>query len=168
MRGNKMLIKLKIEKCVSAFLFFSTLFFTGLCKNVKAQSKSEIIITIERTACLGSCPIYYAEIYLDGTVVYKGEKFVKVEGEKQYKIPQVRIKMLIEEFQKINYFSLNDKYETDKNGMSITDQPTTITSIKLNGKQKKVVNYYGAPKELEKLENKIDDFADLLDYVGPI
>jgi hypothetical protein len=161
-------IKLKIGDCVAAFLFVSTLFIFGLCENVKAQSKSETLITIERTACFGSCPIYSAEIYSDGTVIYKGKDFVKIEGEKRYKIPQVRIKMLIEEFQKANYFSLKDKYETDENGMIITDQPTTITSIVLNGKQKKVVNYYGAPKELEKLENKIDDLADLLDYVDPL
>lgn len=148
---------------------FSILFLFGLSATAIAQSKpdSEIFITIERKACFGSCPVYSAVIYTDGTVDYKGEHFVKVEGEKRYEIPQVRIEMLIEEFQKIDYFSLKEKYETDENGISITCLPTTITSIALDGKQKKVVNYYCAPEALEKLENKIEYLADLLEYIGP-
>ena len=60
---------------------------------------------------------------------------------------------------------MKNKYEFDENGMSFTDLPTTTTSISLNGKYKKVVNYYGTPKELNELENKIDEVAGLKKFI---
>ena len=132
------------------------------------KSDSEIIITIEREACFGSCPVYSAQIYVDGTVIYDGKDFVKVTGKKQHKISEAKVKELVKAFDQIKYFSLKDRYEADENGMSVTDQPTTTTSISLNGKQKKVVNYYCAPKQLEKLENTIDKIAGLYEYIGPL
>ncbi len=46
-----------------------------------AQENSQPVITLERTACFGACPVYTLSIYADGTVVYNGERFVDVEGE---------------------------------------------------------------------------------------
>ena len=147
----------------------STLFVIVLNLSAVAQQKSDskIIITIEKEACFGSCPVYSAQIYTDGTVLYEGKDFVKVTGKKQHKISEEKVKELVKAFEQIKYFSLKDKYESDENGMSVTDQPTTTTTISLNGKQKKVVNYYCAPKELEELENTIDRIAGLYEYISP-
>ena len=135
-----------------------------------AQQKptSEIIITIEREACFGSCPVYSAQIYADWTVIYDGKDFVKIIGKKQHKISEENLKKLIEAFEQVKFFSLKDRYDSDENGMSVTDQPTTTTTISLDGKKKKVVNYYCAPKELEKLEDTIDRIAGLHEYIGPV
>ena len=57
---------------------------------------------------------------------------------------------------------------TDENGMSVTDMPTTTTSICLNGKKKRVVNYYHAPRKLDELEDKIDSLAGLYSLLGPL
>jgi len=127
-----------------------------------------IVITIERTGCFGTCPVYSAQIHADGTVVYVGKDNVKEIGERRFKISQERIQELIKEFQRINYFSLKDRYETDEKGMSVTDQPTTTTSICLDGKKKSVVNYYYAPRELDALEDKIDSLAGLYKFLGPL
>lgn len=128
----------------------------------------DIVITIEREVCFGGCPAYSAQIYADGTVVYVGKENVKVIGEKRFKISREGIQTLIKEFERIDYFSLKDKYDVDENGMSVTDQPTTTTSICLAGKKKKVVNYYCAPKQLEQLEDKIDSVAGLFEFLGPL
>src|SRR5205085_3979605 len=132
------------------------------------QPAAKILITIKREVCFGSCPIYSAEIYSDGTVVYHGEGNVKVEGEKRHRITNDRVAELIRAFQRINYFSLKDRYEVDENGHSVTDRPTTTTSLSLNGKYKKVVDYYCAPKELLALEDLIDKLAGLYEYIGPL
>lgn len=128
----------------------------------------DVVITIERSSCFGTCPIYSAKIYGDGRVVYVGKEYVKETGERRFKIPQERIQELIREFQRIDYSSLKDKYDADENGNSLTDLPTTITSICLDGKKKKVVNYYGAPRKLDELEDKIDSLAGLHKYLGPL
>jgi hypothetical protein len=165
---NGMFITIKTKNFLPFGLFLLLTFsFCGLCSEVKAQQKSnsEVLITIEREACFGPCPVYSAHIFSDGTVIYNGKDFVGATGEKRYKISQDQIRELIEAFVKIKYFSLKDKYEADENGKSVTDLPTTTTSLSLDGKQKKVVNYYGAPKELNELENKIDRIAGLNEFI---
>ncbi len=132
------------------------------------KCEGDVLITIERGACFGSCPIYSAQIYADGTVVYVGKNYVKTIGEQRFKISQDRIQNLIKEFERIDYWSLKDKYETDENGVSVTDLPTTTTSICLDGKKKRVVNYYHAPRKLDELEDKIDSLAGLYSLIGPL
>jgi len=63
---------------------------------------------------------------------------------------------------------LKDRYDVDENGMSVTDQPTTTTSICLGGKRKRVVDYYFAPKELVQLEDRIDSLLGLYQFLGPL
>ncbi|MEO7674247.1 MAG: DUF6438 domain-containing protein [Pyrinomonadaceae bacterium] len=159
---------MKIKTFIS--VGFLLLLIFASCSEIKAQQKSDakILITIQREACFGSCPIYSAQIYDDGTVIYNGKDNVGVIGEKRYKISQNKVKELIEAFGKIKYFSLKNKYEADEKGMSVTDLPMTTTSISFEGKQKKVINYYGAPKELEELENKIDKVAGLYEFIFAI
>ena len=164
-----MFVKSKTKNSFPAsLLLLSTLFIFGLYVNTNAQknSDSKILITIEREVCFGSCPAYTARVSDDGTVGYKGIDFVKVKGKKRYKIPKDKVQELVKAFEQINYFTLKDKYEADENGMSYTDLPTTTTSITVNGKYKKVVNYYGAPKELDELENKIDEILGLKKFIG--
>jgi hypothetical protein len=38
-------------------------------------------IKLERTACLGTCPIYSVTIFSVGRLEYKGEMFVKAKGD---------------------------------------------------------------------------------------
>lgn len=161
---------MRIKSHLPLMLFLLALAFFSLCPNVIAQEKpdSKIVITIKREVCFGSCPVYSAQIYEDGTVVYVGEAFVKVEGERRHRITEDRVRELIKAFERINYFSLKDRYAVDENGQSVTDQPTTTTSISLNGKYKKVVDYYCAPKELVALEDLIDKLAGLYEYIGPL
>src|SRR5215510_2865259 len=65
----------------------------------------KVVITIERTSCFGSCPVYSAQIHADGSVVYLGKRDVKEIGERRFKISQENLQELIKEFQRIDYFS---------------------------------------------------------------
>ena len=115
----------------------------------------EVVITLERTACFGVCPVYTLTIYGDGRIVYEGMRNVRIEGTITTTISEDKIKQLITEFQKIDYFSLKDSYE-ERNA---TDMPSAYTSLTINGKTKTVRHYHGdlnAPKKLTELENKID------------
>jgi len=123
---------------------------------------------MERETCFGDCPAYSVQVYSDGTVIYTGKVNVKEIGEKRFKISQEKIQEVINAFQRINYFSLKDRYDVDDKGMSVTDQPTTTTSICLEGKKKRVVDYYFAPKELEQLEDEIDKLLGLYQFIGPL
>jgi hypothetical protein len=115
---------------------------------------SPVVITIERTACYGMCPVYSLEITGGGTVTYQGRQFVRVIGKAAAKISPESVRQLVAEFERIHYFDLQNLYTA-----RITDLPTTTTSIRIGERFKKVVDHYGAPDELEKLEDRIDEVA---------
>ena len=120
---------------------------------------TDLVITLERTACFGACPVYQLIVYGDGTVVYEGTEFVRVIGIRTTVISQEKVRQLVSEFEGINYFALSDSYED----YMATDLPFAITSIRIDGSTKTVRHYHGdlsAPEELTTLENRIDEIVD--------
>ncbi|MFC1894066.1 DUF6438 domain-containing protein [Chloroflexota bacterium] len=119
----------------------------------------DMVITLERTPCYGFCPVYKLTIGGDGTVVYEGKDFVSIRNREETTISRDEIDQLVKEFKRIDYFSLNDEY-TER---TITDAPSVITSITLDGKTKTIEHYHGdfsAPEELTELEDKIDEIVN--------
>jgi len=51
----------------------------------------------------------------------------------------------------IGYFDLSDEYPSQ-----ISDFPSTITSVKINGKRKHILDRQGAPQKLKEFESLID------------
>lgn len=124
---------------------------------VAAQNRSsaDIVIGIDELGGYGRYPIFKAEIFSDRTVVYKGLHFVPVEGERRFKLSKRQLKDLLAAFEEIDFFSLKDEYRADETGRAFSNYPTTITTFWSGGKQKRVLNYYGAPKALNDLEERL-------------
>ena len=61
-------------------LFFSSCF--NLTKQKELQSP-KIIISLEKTACFGRCPVFKIIIYNNGEALYNGQKFVPVTVNEQ-------------------------------------------------------------------------------------
>ena len=118
------------------------------------------IIKMERTACYGTCPVYSLAIYGNGTVIYNGDRFVNVTGKQVSQISQEKFKQLVREFYSIGYFSLSDEYTS-----SVTDLPSTKTSIQISGIKKSVYDYSNAPQKLRNLEKEIDEFSNSSQWV---
>ena len=57
----------------------------------------DVVITLERTPCFGTCPVYTLAVQGDGTVVYEGKDFVKTKGIMEISIPQAKIDQLVKE-----------------------------------------------------------------------
>jgi len=118
-----------------------------------------LAITLERTVCFGACPVYELTVYGNGTVVYEGRQFVRVVGTRTTIISQEKVRQLVSEFERIDYFALCDSYED----YMVTDLPFAITSITIDERTKTVRHYHGdlsAPEELTELENRIDEIVD--------
>jgi len=123
----------------------------------------DVIITLERRGCDGQCPVYKLTIYGNGTVIYDGYYFVNVTGKHITNISEGKIRELISEFEKIDYFSLNDSYSSDIIGLG-----SAITSISINGKIKTINHQFGVfglPKELTELEYKIDEIVNSSQWI---
>ncbi len=149
-------------KKILVVVLIISLAFTGLtaCNAEEETVDLEgIIITLERTACYGFCPIYSLTIRGNGSVIYEGENFVETVGKAETVISKEKVEQLISEFEKSDYDSFKDSY-TER---TITDAPSVITSITKDGKTKTIEHYHGdfnAPEELTELEDKIDEIVN--------
>ena len=127
---------------------------------------SDLVITMERTACHGTCPIYKLAIRGDGTVTYEGQDFVQVKGQQTASLSPAQIQELVSAFEQASFFTLMDYTH-----VNTTDSPTVITSITLNGRSKTVNHYYGdssAPQALFDLESKIDEITNSNQWTGSV
>jgi hypothetical protein len=135
-----------------------------------AQSEPPAVITLERTACFGTCPVYAVRITSDGRVDYEGKQFVRVTGRASATIPPSEFASLARAFEQIGYFALDESYRfiahADGSRSSVTDLPTTITSIRIGERFKQVVDYVGAPAALRDLERRIDATAGTMRWIS--
>jgi len=125
---------------------------------------SDLVITMERTACHGTCPIYKLTIEGNGDVIYEGQDFVQVKGKQTASLGPAQIQDLVSAFEQAKFVTLTDYTHEDS-----TDSPSVITSITRNGKTKTVHHYYGdnsAPQELFDLESKIDQITNSKQWTG--
>ncbi|CAN5294718.1 hypothetical protein BH10ACI1_BH10ACI1_01480 [soil metagenome] len=134
------------------------------------QIPKDLLITIERTGCNGSCPVYNLRIKADGSVSFEGIKYTETKGKAEGKISEDKIRQILKEFANANYFSLKDKYDGDNCPQTAKDHPTVITSIQIGNKTKTVNHNRGCeensaqpisfPPKLTEMENKIDEIVE--------
>lgn len=143
-------------------MIFATLIFIITAFTVSAQKGKDASekdrrggeqiteVTLERTACFGTCPVYKITLRRDGTATYVGREFVERKGTYSGKIYGFeRLAQLIESR---GYFNLKENYT-----VNATDLPSTLTSVVRAGRRKSVTNYGDTgPVELWGIETAID------------
>ena len=125
-------------------LFFCSCFNLTKQKELPSPKK---IISLEKTACFGRCPVFKIIIYNNGECLYNGIKFVKKSGEYNLKINEREVDEILSQAKEIGFDNLKNEYSE-----RITDLPTTYIMIN----NKKIKDYYGAPTELKDLEKLIE------------
>ncbi|HIA35851.1 MAG TPA: hypothetical protein EYN89_03715 [Flavobacteriales bacterium] len=118
-----------------------------------------LLAFIKRTPCYGRCPIYSASFYKSGYVVYRGERFVEKQGIYTGKITEENLRSVSKMARSVNYMGFEKEYDT-----SVTDLPTTYTSIYLDGARKEVRNRAGGPNELRTFEVHLDKILDNISW----
>lgn len=124
-------------------------------KDKQSAGQAEVVqaspmVTLEKTACYGMCPVYKLMIYEDGKALYEGVSHVDKIGQYEQLLPADTIASLIRAFEETNFWSLADEYVAD-----VTDLPVTYLSFQYQGKYKKVKNLIQAPEGLTALENRV-------------
>lgn len=142
----------------TVLIIFLICFFTS-CKLTEPKQEGTIVFEIERTPCFGYCPEYKMKIYKNGFVYLNAKRHLDMEGEYKSNISENKLNELIEEFNKNNFFSFEDKYTA-----KVTDLPTTTTTFRYEGEEKRIVDYHGAPKKLKNLEMELHALIEELDW----
>ena len=145
---------------MSRFLFFILVLSIAGCKSTKKQSPSSVvIIMMEKTSCMGTCPTYKFEVFLDKTARYIGKENVENIGEFKATLTDEQLDNLKNSFAEAEYFSFANVYSAQ-----LTDLPTTFIYYHNGRESLKVTDYWGAPEELKALEQKIEDFIGTVNW----
>ena len=139
-----------------------------LVQGPAAYRPDEVRISLERTECLGVCPAYTLTITGDGVVQYVGSRFVGAEGSRQATISPIQVARLVNEFLRNRFFDLAPVYDGGETvefldgkylryGMLITDVPSTILSLELGDRSKKVLLRHIYSRDLDQLADVIDE-----------
>jgi TonB family protein len=86
----------------------------------------------------------------NGTVEYKGTRFVVVEGKHERHIEPAEVQALIETFRKADFFSLNDNYS-----VSASDVGSQSTGIHIGTVQKTITSNIQIPTTLKSVQDAI-------------
>jgi hypothetical protein len=146
-------------------------------QNIFAQQTSaqrnvpqDTIITLRRLPdAFGNGANYGVKITADGALVIERFQGFNIASTIKGNISRQKVTQLIAEFERVNYFSLKDRYAESEDGCPVvgTDQPYAVVSFQINGRKKVIVHYYGCgnryaikdvfPPQLFDLEKKIDE-----------
>ncbi len=129
------------------------------------------VVSLERTPCYGTCPVYEVSIFRDGTVRFLGKQHVKQQGVATASLAPGAVDSLAAELEEGGYFGFADDYVRDAPacGRYATDSPTVTTSLAMKGRTKRIRHDYGcsaAPAELRRLEQRIDEVAGTSRWTG--
>lgn len=121
------------------------------------KPNSKVVITLERTGCLGTCPSYTVTVGTDG-IVFDGGGFVVAAGRHTDKADASEVQALAKRFVAADFYSMDAAYRA-----GVTDNPTYVLSIAIDGKKKEVEDYVGSwvgmPEVVTELEDAVDEFA---------
>lgn len=133
--------------------------------------KGDVLITLERTGCLGPCPEYKVTIQGDGRVQFTADTApengyqhlsrwngVLVPGTHEARVPPEAVAALVRQFEAANFWRIKHAYRQ----MSV-DDPTYIVSLRMGSRAKTVEDHsgieVGMPHAVRGLEDAIDQVA---------
>ncbi len=136
-----------------------------------ARDATIVEITLERTACLGGCPIYRLEMDGTGLVRYEGIAFVEHIGVDSAHVAPEHVRDVIGSAEELGYFALADSYRQGDATCSgyFPDSPSVIIDIIADARQKRVVVDHGCmgfPQQLPQLAELIDRVAGSARWIG--
>jgi hypothetical protein len=145
------------------FAFVLAIGLAGAAMAQEPDVPPDALIRLQRTSCFGPCPIYTVTIDARGTVTFDGERFVRVVGRKTTQISTSTVAALLARAARIRFFEMRDAYRAVENPdgtvTMVSDLPTTIVTVTINGRTKSVDDYLAAPDSLAEFERAIDAAA---------
>jgi hypothetical protein len=106
---------------------------------------------MEKTPCYGACPVYTIKIDQRGNGLFEGVENTEPIGLYSFRLSKKQVQKLNESFLKAGFFEMEDSYHEH-----VTDLPTIYLTYHSDGRTKKIMDYYGAPRELKELEDQIE------------
>jgi len=125
---------------------------------------SKIEISLRRSRCFGMCPSYTVTVGMN-EIVFDGEASVFALGRHTDRVAPEEVRKLAERFIAANFYSMEDDYT-----FFVTDMPTYVLSIEIDGRRKEVRDYVGnwagMPAVITELEDEVDRSSHTERWIG--
>lgn len=139
---------------INGFLMVFVSIFLASCSSTSRITDEQIVIEMEKTACYGRCPVYTIKIDKQGTGLFIGVEHTEPLGLYSFRLKKSEMEELHSAFERIGFFGLEDRYYDN-----ISDLPTTYLTYRKESREKKIMDYHGAPPELKQLESRIQELV---------
>ena len=146
--------KLSCLRGINAFLIVLVSLLIISCAGSSKFTGDKLLMEMEQTPCYGQCPVYPIQIDENGNGLFRGLENTEHLGLYTFRIPADELTRLISSFEQAGFFDLEDRYYKN-----VTDLPTVYLTYRKDGKEKKIMDYYGAPQELKSLEKQIESLV---------
>lgn len=164
-KDEKKIVKL-MQLRLCTYLILSFFFSCGVFQNNKnsneltnlndldslKKNQSTPLIKMKKTPCFGKCPYFEVSIFNDGSIRYEGFKFVDMMGVYTSQINNKKIALIEDYIRRLDFFSLNEVYDA-----RVTDLPSIIIEVNLNGRYHKVKGRYRMPDNFKMFTKFIDN-----------
>jgi hypothetical protein len=131
-------------------------------------------ISLERTQCYGSCPVYSVRIGSDGAISYDGKMYVTEKGKRAASASADELSFLQAAVQIAKFQAMNSTYASERDGCQPvpTDSPGLKITIRQDLSEKSVFYYFGCrgPAQVKQviwLADTIDRVAGTDRWVAP-
>lgn len=116
------------------------------------DQKRTLVLSYERTACFGTCPVYKMNLYSDGYATYEGRIHTPYIGPHEGKFDPETVESITALIREQGYKNWKANYES-----MATDLPSRILTINLDGANQKIVDGGGeAPEGLRSVERELE------------
>ena len=89
------------------------------------------VVTLKRTHCFGTCPVYELSVFADGTVEWNGKQYVGTVGEASAMLSKQQVDDLIQTLAASRFSTFQNSYKSQT-----TDLPTTFLTFTYDGATK--------------------------------
>lgn len=124
----------------------------------KATVEKDLLVRISLGPCFGTCPVFKASIYEDGTVDYKGSMHVDKIGTYKTTIGRGKINDIRHMIRTAQFAALNENYDAN-----IPDFPIYVVTAVIDGKEKKVKSQGDVPQNLKSLQKYLIKVIEEMD-----
>jgi uncharacterized protein DUF6438 len=129
-------------------------------------------VVLERTPCFGTCPAYRLSVARSGMIHFESRNPGEDGRRAMDSIPSNEFQTILVRAHFLEFLSLPDRIADDKRFCphAVTDNPTTIITIFIPGKAKRVEDYHGcdwAPAGLRDLETYVDQVTNAKRWIRP-
>jgi hypothetical protein len=124
---------------------------------------ADTVISLRRTACFGTCPVYTVGVTADGTVHFNGEQSVVSSGYQTASIGRPAVQALLSFLAAKRFHTLHAQYYRQA-----TDNPSAILSLRQGTALKRVTHDQSNQSEpaLAAIEKEIDRVTGTARWIG--